>query len=111
VSANTKIEWATKTWNPLRGCSKVSEGCRNCYAIRQAHRFSGPGKPYEGLTERMAAGVNWTGKIRLVPEALDEPLRWRRPERVFVNSMSDLFHPTVVGVASQYGLWQRRRSG
>jgi len=95
MSANTTIEWATKTWNPLRGCSKVSEGCRNCYAIRQAHRFSGPGKPYEGLTKRTAAGVNWTGKIRLVPEVLDEPLKWRNPERVFVNSMSDLFHSEV----------------
>ena len=97
MSATTKIEWATKTWNPLRGCSKVSDGCRNCYAIRQAHRFSGPGMPYEGLTEKTAAGVNWTGKIRLVSEALDEPLYWncKKPERVFVNSMSDLFHPAV----------------
>lgn len=95
MSANTKIEWATKTWNPLRGCSKVSEGCRNCYAIRVANRFGGPGKPFEGLTTKGAGGLNWTGKIQLVPEVLDEPLRWRKPERVFVNSMSDLFHDEV----------------
>ena len=93
--SDTKIEWATKVWNPLRGCSKVSEGCRNCYAIRQARRFSGSGQPYEGLTERTAVGPNWTGKVRLVPEMLGEPFKWRNPERVFVNSMSDLFHPEV----------------
>lgn len=95
MSAATKIEWATKVWNPLRGCSKVSDGCRNCYAIRQAHRFGGPGMPYEGLTQVGPGGPNWTGKIRLVPDVLDDPLRWRKPERVFVNSMSDLFHSEV----------------
>lgn len=95
MSGNTTIEWATKVWNPLRGCSKVSEGCRNCYAARQAHRFSGPGLPYEDLTQKTTAGVNWTGKINLVPKILDEPLRWRKSERVFVNSMSDLFHENV----------------
>jgi protein gp37 len=92
---DTKIEWATKTWNPLRGCSKVSEGCRNCYAIRVAHRFGGPGQPYEGLTQTGPGGPNWTGKVTLVPDALELPLNWRKPQRVFVNSMSDLFHPEV----------------
>lgn len=91
----TKIEWADRTWNPLRGCSKVSEGCRNCYAIRVAHRFSGPGRPYEGLTQAGPGGPNWTGKVMLVPEFLGHPLRWVEPQRVFVNSMSDLFHPEV----------------
>lgn len=93
--ADTSIEWATKVWNPLRGCSKVSEGCRNCYAIRQAHRFSGKGMPYHGLTKETPNGPNWTGKVMMVPDKLGEPLKWRKPQRVFVNSMSDLFHQEV----------------
>jgi protein gp37 len=94
--ADTWIEWADKVWNPVRGCSPVSEGCRNCYAMRQAHRFSGPGQPYEGLTHAVPGkGPKWTGEVRCVPELLDAPLRWRKPQRVFVNSMSDLFHPNV----------------
>src|SRR3990172_5847968 len=95
MSATTKIEWTNKTWNCVRGCSLVSAGCKNCYAMKQAHRFSGAGGPYEGLTEIGPDGARWTGKIRLVPEALDEPLHWRKPCRIFVNSMSDLFHPGV----------------
>lgn len=73
----------------------VSEGCERCYAMRQAHRFSGVGQPYEGLTELGPHGPRWTGKIRLIPELLDGPLRWKKPRRVFVNSMSDLFHEEV----------------
>lgn len=99
MSANTSIEWTDRTWNPVRGCSLVSEGCRNCYAMKQANRFSGGGQPYEGLTELGPAGPRWTGKIRTVDEALTEPLRWRKPQRVFVNSMSDLFHE---GVADEF---------
>jgi protein gp37 len=91
----TRIQWTDETWNPVRGCSIVSEGCRHCYAMRQAHRFSGAGGPYEGLTRQTPSGPKWTGKIRLVPEVLDQPLRWRKPRRVFVNSMSDLFHEEV----------------
>lgn len=92
----TKIEWTDETWNPLRGCSRVSEGCRNCYAEKVAFRFSGPGMPYEGLAARHPSGEGrWTGKVRLVESALDKPLRWRKPRRVFVNSMSDLFHEAV----------------
>ena len=87
----TGIEWTEATWNPLRGCSRVSEGCRNCYAEAVASRFSGEGMPYEGLARK----GKWTGKIRFVQEALDRPLRWRRPRRIFVNSMSDLFHEQV----------------
>lgn len=92
---NTSIQWTQRVWNPLRGCSLVSAGCRSCYAMRQAHRFSGPGGAYEGLTKMTPAGPQWTGKVRLVPEVLEEPLRWRKPSRVFVNSMSDLFHDDV----------------
>lgn len=92
---NSKIQWTDRTWNPVRGCSLVSAGCANCYAMKQAHRFSGRGKPYEDLTELGPHGPRWNGNIMLVPEALEEPLRWKTPARVFVNSMSDLFHEDV----------------
>jgi protein gp37 len=95
VADGTTIQWTDATWNPVRGCSRVSEGCRHCYAEGVAYRFSGPGRPFEGLARRGPAGPQWTGKIRLVPEALDLPLRWRKPRLVFVNSMSDLFHEDV----------------
>ena len=95
MSTTTSIEWTDVTWNPVRGCSLVSAGCANCYAMKQAHRFSGTGKPYEGLTEIGPQGPRWNGKVRLVPEALEEPLHWKQPRRVFVNSMSDLFHEDV----------------
>lgn len=93
--AETSIEWTDKVWNPVRGCSRVSEGCRNCYAERMAVRFSGPGQPYEGLAVMKSDGPQWTGKVVCVEEALDAPLHWRKPCRVFVNSMSDLFHDAV----------------
>jgi protein gp37 len=95
MSANTSIEWTDTTWNPVRGCALVSEGCRNCYAMKVAHRFSGAGAPYEGLTEIGPAGPRWIGRARTVPDALLEPLSWKKPRRVFVNSMSDLFHEDV----------------
>jgi protein gp37 len=95
VSANSSIQWTDKTWNPTRGCSIVSPGCVNCYAMKQAHRFSGPGKPYAGLTKQTKAGPQWTGNVATVESSLLEPLSWRKPARVFVNSMSDLFHEDV----------------
>lgn len=95
MSTTTAIQWTDKTWNPVRGCSIVSPGCVNCYAMKFAHRFSGEGKPYHGLTKQTKAGPQWTGVVRPVPEVIDEPLRWRKPARVFVNSMSDLFHDDV----------------
>lgn len=100
------IAWTDETWNPLRGCSRVSEGCCNCYAEAVAARFSGPGQPYEGLAERTERGPRWTGEVRLIREKLDQPLRWRRPRRVFVNSMSDLFHESVPfeTIAAIYGV-------
>ena len=98
----TKIEWTDETWNPIRGCTTVSEGCRNCYAMKMAHRFSGIGQPYEGLTRVTRNGPVWVGKVNLVPEHLEDPLRWTRPRMVFVNSMSDLFHPQMVGEHSDY---------
>lgn len=95
MSANSSIEWTDRTWNPVRGCSIVSPGCVNCYAMKQAHRFSGKGRAYEGLTKLTSAGPQWTGKVRPVEDALLEPLKWKKPQRVFVNSMSDLFHEGV----------------
>lgn len=87
---STKIEWTDVTWNPVRGCSRVSEGCRNCYAEMMAARFSDQGMAYEGLATRNPA--RWTGEVRLVWERLEDPRHWKKPRRVFVNSMSDLFH-------------------
>lgn len=85
MSRSTSIEWTDATWNPVRGCTKVSPGCKNCYALTFAERFRGvPGHPFE-----------WGFDLRLVPEKLEEPLRWRAPRRVFVNSMSDLFHEEI----------------
>ena len=82
MSDNSQIEWTDATWNPLRGCTKITPGCANCYAETFAERFRGvPGHPYE-------QGFD----LRLVPEKLAAPLEWKRPRRIFVNSMSDLFH-------------------
>jgi protein gp37 len=95
MSNTSKIEWTDATWNPVRGCSVISPGCVNCYAMKQAHRFSGPGGAYEGLTKQTSAGPQWAGVVRTVEDALDQPRRWRKPQRVFVNSMSDLFHEAL----------------
>ena len=93
---NSKIEWTEATWNPLRGCTRVSPGCRNCYAERVADRFSGPGQPYEGLTTRGKGGQpRWNGEVMLVEHMLNEPRKWRQGKLIFVNSMSDLFHEKV----------------
>lgn len=95
MSAKTTIEWCTRSWNPIRGCSRVSDGCTECYAMKFAHRFSGPGKPYDGLTTIRKGKVDWSGVARFIPGELDAPLRWKKPERIFVNSMSDLFHHSL----------------
>lgn len=85
MSDHSAIEWTDATWNPVRGCSKVSDGCKYCYAEVFSERWRGvPGHPYE-------QGFD----LRLIHEKLDEPFSWRRPRRVFVNSMSDLFQPGV----------------
>jgi protein gp37 len=89
VSENSKIEWTDATWNPVRGCTKISPGCAHCYACTFAERFRDvPGHPYE-------QGFD----LRLVPEKLAQPLLWRTPRKIFVNSMSDLFHE---GVPDEY---------
>jgi protein gp37 len=85
MSEQSAIEWTDATWNPVRGCTKISPGCKHCYAATFAERFRGvEGHPYE-------QGFS----LRLVPEKLFEPLRWNKGKMVFVNSMSDLFHPSV----------------
>jgi protein gp37 len=89
MAEKSKIEWTDSTWNPVRGCTKVSPGCKHCYAETFAKRFRGvKGHPFEQGFE-----------LRLVPEKLNEPLKWRNPKKIFVNSMSDLFH---VGVPDEY---------
>lgn len=95
MGRTTGIEWTDATWNPIRGCSRVSEGCRNCYAERVAARFSGPGEAYEGLAVMKNGEPRWTGEVRFTEKHLRDPLRWKTPMRIFVNSMSDLFHPGV----------------
>jgi len=108
VSTNSSIQWTDATWNPVAGCSIVSAGCAHCYAMKMAHRLEAMGQAkYRGLTRKVmrrgdagtrgrgekSAGVPvWTGKLATDEKALLEPLSWRRPRRVFVNSMSDLFH-------------------
>ena len=94
----TKIEWTDRVWNPLRGCTRVSPGCQHCYAERMCSR----GLPElkspttgENFAIRKSDGAHWTGKVELIESALDKPLHWRKPSRIFVNSMSDLFHESV----------------
>jgi protein gp37 len=89
------ISWTEETWNPIRGCSRVSEGCRHCYAERIAYRFSGAGESYDGLVRIANGHPQWTGEVRVVEEHMLDPLHWKRPRRIFVNSMSDLFHENV----------------
>lgn len=96
----SKIEWTEDTWNPTLGCSKVSAGCANCYAIRQSFRnskFPQTAERYAGLTRKTEGGkLNWTGKVvRNTDAVVYKPLRRQKPTLYFVNSMSDLFHPEV----------------
>lgn len=87
------IEWTEATWNCLIGCTRVSAGCQACYAERLVHRGLSP--QHRGLTRIVNGTPHWTGAVRLVESALDLPLRWRKPRRIFVNSLSDLFHEAV----------------
>lgn len=96
---SSKIEWTEDTWNPVLGCDKVSDGCKNCYAIRMAYRLMhNPkmGDKYAGLTKKTEGGaLNWTGKLNLLEDVLQKPLKTKKPTTYFVNSMSDLFHDDV----------------
>jgi protein gp37 len=85
MAASSSIEWTESTWNPLTGCTKISPGCKHCYAERMAHRLQAMGQPH------YANGFELT----LHEDALELPLRWKKPQMIFVNSMSDLFHKDV----------------
>jgi len=89
MSTNSKIQWTDATWNPVRGCTRVSAGCENCYAERMASRF------FPDLATRTPSGPRWTGRVEFREEELRKPLHWRKPRKVFVCSMGDLFHENV----------------
>lgn len=94
--ADTSIEWTDATWNPVAGCAIMSAGCTNCYAMRMAARLDAMGvEKYRGLTRKSGGRAKWTGELRFDEAALSIPERWSKPRNVFVNSMSDLFHPDV----------------
>lgn len=94
--AETTIEWTDATWNPVAGCLIITPGCTNCYAMRMAARLEAMGvAKYEGLTRKSGNRHIWTGKVRLDEASLEIPVKWRKPRKIFVNSMSDLFHADV----------------
>jgi len=105
--STTSIEWVRgddgtpgKSWNPFVGCKVKSPGCTNCYAMPTAARLARIGATklkYEGTTRRVNGNDVWTGQLNLDENALLAPLRWRRPRRIFVNSMGDPFHENVAG--------------
>ena len=95
MAETTKIEWTDATWNPITGCSVVSPGCTNCYAMRLAGGRMQHHPSRAGLTQPSKAGPVWTGEVRLNEEWLDQPLRWKRPRRIFVCAHGDLFHENV----------------
>ncbi|OBQ72362.1 phage Gp37/Gp68 family protein [Mesorhizobium loti] len=102
MADKSPIEWTDATWNPIVGCSIVSPGCTNCYAMKMAGRIEAMGKvgavatPYAGTTKKVNGNTVWTGKLAMAPgHVLLKPLAWRAPRRIFVNSMGDLFHEDV----------------
>lgn len=88
----TTISWTGATWGIVHGCSRKSSGCQNCFAERIAARFSDKGQAFHGFADRSRAGSKWTGEVALVRSHLSDPLRWRKPRRIFTTSMSDIFH-------------------
>jgi len=94
--AETSIEWTDATWNPVAGCTAITAGCTNCYAMKMAARLEAMGvEKYKGLTRKSGNRYVWSGNVRLDEAALEIPTRWRKAKKVFVNSMSDLFHENV----------------
>jgi protein gp37 len=92
----SEIEWTDATWNPISGCVMISPGCTNCYAMRMAARLQSMQHPAYAHTTRKSGGRPvWTGKIHLIEKALAIPMSWRKPRKIFVNSMSDLFQDGV----------------
>jgi protein gp37 len=106
VAGLSDIEWTDATWNPIAGCTMISPGCTNCYAMRMAARLQSMGHhAYKDVTRRSGGRPVWTGRMNLNEDALSAPLRWRTPRKVFVNSMSDLFQE---GISSEFigRVWQ-----
>src|SRR5436305_15132864 len=96
MALSSRIEWTEATWNPVSGCTILSPGCTNCYAMRMARRLEAMGqRKYAGTTRISGGRAKWNGKIVLDPASLDLPLKWRAPKIIFVNSMSDLFNEDV----------------
>src|ERR1700730_7189410 len=93
MATNSPIEWTEATWNPVAGCTILSPGCTNCYAMRMARRLEAMGQHKYSATTRMSGGrVKWTGKVVLDERSLELPKIWTKGRLIFVNSMSDLFH-------------------
>ena len=113
MATNSSIEWTEATWNPVAGCTVISPGCTNCYAMRLASRLAAMGQPkYAGTTRVSGGRAKWNGRINLDRAALDLPRSWKKGKIIFVNSMSDLFHDHVP--AKELGLataWINRRHG
>jgi protein gp37 len=94
--AETSIEWTDATWNPVAGCTVVTAGCTNCYAMKMAARLEAMGvEKYKGLTRLSGGRYVWSGRLRLDEAAPGIPGKWKKAKRIFVNSMSDLFHEDV----------------
>jgi len=114
--ADSSIQWTDKVWNPTIGCSRVSAGCGDgavkgggCYAERMAHRLATMPHTkdlYAGLTRMTKGGPRWTGEVKLVADRLADPLGWKKPQKIFVNSMSDLFHEALTNeqIAAVFGV-------
>src|SRR5215471_5152241 len=96
MATNSPIEWTEATWNPVAGCTVLSPGCTNCYAMRLAARLEAMGQPkYAGLTRQSGGRAKWNGRINFDHASIDIPKRWATGRTIFVNSMSDLFHEGV----------------
>lgn len=96
MSGTSQIEWTDVTWNPVAGCSIASAGCSNCYAMRMAGRLEAmQHHKYIGTTRRSGNRTVWTGRVNVDPDSLSDPKKWKTGRRIFVNSMSDLFHENV----------------
>ena len=107
--SETRIEWTDATWNPVAGCSVLTTGCTHCYAMEMAKRLEAMGvEKYAGLTRRSGKRIVWNGVVKEDIKALYLPHKWKKPRKIFVNSMSDLFHE---GVSDSFimDVWQVMR--
>ena len=100
MSIVSNIDWTDASWNPISGCSKISPGCRGCYALRHVKRMAGNPNPamqaaYQGLVTGSGSNLDWNGTVRTLPNRLEQPLHWRKKRRIFVNCLSDIFHKDV----------------